>query len=154
MQKETSGESYLRLFAVGTKSEELKPVLGDLVSCFAGNGFNESLEIVAFEDCCFTALLAEEEMLVTGRGGDECLTSFGLVDALNQTLFFERFERAIDGDQAQGRMSPASFIVNFDGGDGMRAVRHDLHDSAARVSEAIALFVQLDKPRMFTHIDS
>src|SRR5690242_9306918 len=90
-------------------------------------------------------------MLVTRRRCNKRLTSLRLMDALDQSLFFQRFERTVNGDQAKRGMGVPSFIVNLDWGEGMRTMRHNLHNGATRLGEAIALFIQLDKPRMFTH---
>src|SRR5215211_8461944 len=91
-------------------------------------------------------------MFVARRGGDERLASVWLVDTLDQSLPFKRFQCAIYSDQAQRGMGRARFIIHFDGGEGMCTFSHDLNDGAARVGKAIALFIQLDKPWMFTHV--
>ena len=91
---------------------------------------------------------------MTRRGGDKCLASVRLVDALDESLLFKRLQRAIYSDQSKSRVSGTRFVIHFDGGEGMRAARHNLHDGAASLSKAIALFIQLDEPGMFTHICS
>ena len=79
-------------------------MLADLIARFAGDGFDEGLQVVTFEDRCLTTLLAKQQMLMASGCSNEGLASLRLVDALDEALFFEGFERAINGDQTQGRM--------------------------------------------------
>ncbi len=48
--------------------------------------------------------LRKQEMLMDSRCSNEGLASLRLVDALDEVLFLEGFERAIHGDQALCRM--------------------------------------------------
>jgi hypothetical protein len=57
-QKSGYDESRQSFFAIRTKPKELQPVFGDLISRFASDGFNQSFEIIAFEDCRFPAFPA------------------------------------------------------------------------------------------------
>ena len=129
-------------------------MLGDLESRFAGNRPDELFQIVAFEERSLAALPAQQQVLVPGRRRDKCLAALRLVDALDQPLFRQRFQRSINCDQSQRGMCGAGLIVNLDGGDGVPALRHDLHHSPARGGETVALSVQLDKPGMFTNVAS
>ena len=134
-------ESCLSLFAVGTKPKKLKPVLADLVPRFAGDGFDEGFEVIAFEKGGFSALPAEQKMLMTRGRCDECLAAVRLMDALDESLLFKSFQRAIDSDQPEGGMRRTRFIVHLDGGEGVCALCHDLNNGATRIGKAIALFI-------------
>ena len=85
-------------------------MLRDLVAGFACDGLDQRFEIIAFEDRCFTALPAKKQVLVSGGCGDERLTSLRRMDALDQSLFFERLKRPVNGDESQRGMSVARFM--------------------------------------------
>jgi hypothetical protein len=153
MQEGDVGSS-LFLPAVWAKPEELEPVLGDLESRFSGNGSDESFEIIAFENGRFTALPAQEQVLVAGGCRNERLASLRLVDALNKSLLLECFECTINGDQPQRRVVGPRLIKDLDGGERVGTLSHDLDNGTARLGQAISLFVQLEEPGMFIHVAS
>ena len=72
-------------------------MLIDLVARLARNRLDELFEIISLEEDGFSAFAAKQKMLMAFARCNEGLTSLWLVNALDQTKFFEFFKRAIDG---------------------------------------------------------
>src|SRR5687767_8713449 len=90
-------------------------------------------------------------MLMSARVSDKCLASLWLMYTLDQTNSFKGFECAIYSNEPQSRVDLTCHIVDFDGGEGAVAGRHGFSHRAARTCEAIALFIELGQPGMFSH---
>jgi len=114
----------------------------DLIARLARDGLDELIEIVSIEQGRSSALTAKQKMLMTLTCFDESLTSLRLVNALDQTKFFQLFQRAIDGDQAEGGILLARRIIYFDRGEGAVTIGDDLNDGAARARQTIAVLLQ------------
>ena len=108
-------------------------MFGDPIARLARNGLDELIEIVAIEERGSSALTTKQKMLVTFARRDERLASLRLVNALDQAKFFQLFERAINGDQSEGRILITRRIIHLDGSQGAVTIGDDLNDGAARV---------------------
>lgn len=91
-------------------------MLGDPIARLARNGLDELIEIVSLEQGRSSALIAKQKMLVTFARRDESLASLRLMNALDQTKFFQFFERAINGDQSESGILIARRIIHLDRG--------------------------------------
>ena len=121
-------------------------MFGDPIARLARNGLDELIEIVALKERSSSALTAKQKMLMTFARSNECLASLRLVNALDQTEFFQLFQCAIDGDQPKGGILIARLIVYLYGGQGAVAGGDDLHDRAARARQTIAIILLLGEP--------
>ena len=73
-------------------------MLGNPIARFFRNRLDELINVITIEENSSAALVAQQEMLMTFASGDERLTAFGLMNALNQTELFELFKRSIDSN--------------------------------------------------------
>lgn len=137
--------------AVGAETEQLQPVFLDLVTCLLRDRLDEWLDIVTLEEGNLSAVLTEQQMLVPLTSRDERLTSHWLVDALDEVQLFQFFERAVHGDQTQSTIFLSRQIVHLDGGQGVVGIDHGLHHRAARLGDAITVFMQLGEPSFSGH---
>jgi len=126
-------------------------MFSDLIARLVCDGLDELIEIVALEECGSSALTAKQKMLVTFASGDERLTAFGLMNALNQAEFFQLFQRAIDGDQPEGGILIARRIIHLDRGQGALAGSDDLNDCLSRACQPISVILQLSEPAFDRH---
>jgi len=67
---------------------------------FFADGSHQGSQVISTEVFSPPACLADQQVLVPLRGGDEGMASVGLVDAQYQANFFQFFQGAIDCDQA------------------------------------------------------
>jgi hypothetical protein len=70
----------------------------DLIARLARDGLDELFKIISLEEHGPSAFTAKQKMLMTFARSNERLTSLWLMNALDQTKFFEFLEGAIDGD--------------------------------------------------------
>jgi hypothetical protein len=136
---------------VGAETEQLQPVLSDFVTCLLRDRLDERLNIVALEEGNLSAVLTEQQMLVTLTSRDERLTSHRLVDALDEMQLFQLFQRAVHGDKSKGTVFLACHVVHLDGGQGVVGLNHHLNYSAARFGDSITVFLQLGEPGFSGH---
>ena len=125
--------------AVRAQTEELQPVFADPVACLFGNGLCQHIQIVAFEECHLSAVLAKQQVLMTVTRRDKSLASHRLMYTLNEMQLFELFQRAINRDQSEGVIFFACHVVHLNGGQGAGRFLHRFNHRAARPGDAIAI---------------
>lgn len=140
--------------AVSAQPKELQPVFLNLVTRLLCNGLDERLDVVTLEEGNLSAVLAEQQMLVTLTSRDERLTPHWLVDALDEVQLLQLFQCAIHSDQPQRTVFLPRQIVHFDGGEGMVGIDYRLHHRAASLGDTIAVLMQLGEPGFSGHSHS
>ena len=126
-------------------------MFADLIAGLCRYGTDQLVKIVALEEGHASAVLAEQQVLMTVTRGDKCLAAFGLVDALNEVQFFQFLQRAIHGHQAEGAIGFPRRIVDLDGGERPRAFGDRFDDRAPRLGQPVAILVELGKPGLCKH---
>lgn len=146
-----AGRPCLLVFAIRAQTEQLQPVLFDLITGLLRNGSCQRVEVVAFEEFHLPAVLAQQQMLMSHASRDECLASHRLMHALDEMKLLEFFERAIHGDQAERAIFLPCCVKNLDGCEGMCGTEDCIHHCAPRRCDAISVVVQLFQPGFSSH---
>jgi hypothetical protein len=137
--------SYYSL-AIPAEAEKLQPVFANRIAGPPGDGPDERLEVIPFEECSPAAPAADQQVLMAAAGGYECLAALGLMHALHKAELLEPLECAIDADKPQGAVAPARSLIYLQRRDGARAGRHSVHDGAPRRRQTIAVAPQVEEP--------
>jgi hypothetical protein len=126
-------------------------MLPDSIAGAGGKRANELLEVVTLKEGDTATALTEKQMLMAFTRGDKGLTTFGLMDALDEVQLLQLFQRAINRYQAEGAITFAGRVIDLDRSQRVSAASDSLYDSPTGRGETIAIFRELGKPQINGH---
>jgi hypothetical protein len=109
-------------------------------------GGYQGRQVVTAEKFGTPAGETEQNVLVTGCGAQVGMATVGLVDALDQVQFFQLFEGAINGYQAQAGILAASQVEDIEGAERTQAVSDNFDDRAPGACEPVTAGLQAIQP--------
>lgn len=118
----------------------------DFVAAVLGDVCHEAAKFITGEVFDAATGLAKEEVVVAGEFGDEGLAAVGVVDALDGPEFFQFFQGAIDGDEAEAGAIRAGEVVHVGRAEGTVAGGDGFNDSPARGGETVAVGLEEGEP--------
>ena len=126
-------------------------MLPDSIAGAGGKQADELLEIVTLKEGDTATALTEKQVLVAFARGDKSLTTFGLVDALDEVQLLQLFQCAINSYQAEGAIPFPGRVIDLDRSQRVSAASDSLYDSPTGLGESIAIFRELGKPEIGGH---
>ena len=112
----------------------------------------KGIHIIAIEVLSLATLLADDQVLVPVRVRQISIAAVRLVHTLDQAEFFQLFQRAIDRYQPQTGAVSFGLFVHIQRIERERGTCYRLDDCLAGVGQAVAVFFELGKPGLYSHI--